>query len=211
VSAGPAPRADGRFDAVLFDLGGVLIDWDPRYLYRRLLPEREVDEFLTEIGFAEWNHAQDADLRPWADAVAALSARHPNRRDLIAAYPARFAETLGGPIHGTVELLRDLSGAGVPLFALTNWSAALFPVARQRFDFLDLFRGIVVSGEEGVAKPDPALFRVAFDRFGLQPETTVYVDDFAANVSAGASLGLHAIAFHDADRLRRDLAALGLP
>ncbi len=194
---------------VVFDLGGVLIDWNPRYLYRKLMAEDEVEPFLTEVGFFAWNHAQDAG-GPWSDAVAALAAEHPHRRDLIAAFPDRFPETLGGAIEGTVALLEELRRAGTRLLALTNWSSETFPVALDTFGFLELFEGIVVSGEEGVGKPDPALFQILLERYALVPHETVFIDDSAANVSAAAELGLVALRFSDPDQLRADLSRLGL-
>jgi 2-haloacid dehalogenase len=201
-----APR---RITAVVFDLGGVLIDWDPRYLYRKLMTDGEVEGFLEEIGFRDWNHAQDAGA-PWDDAVEALAARHPHRRDLIAAYPSRFAETLGGAIEESVTLLDELYESGMRLIALTNWSSGTFPHARATFDFLDRFEGIVVSGIEGVAKPDPVLFGILLDRYGLAPHETVFIDDAPANVEAAERLGLVALRFTDAAQLRADLSRLGL-
>ncbi|MGZ4502204.1 MAG: HAD family hydrolase [Nocardioidaceae bacterium] len=196
-------------DTVVFDLGGVLIDWDPRYLYRQLLPEGEIDAFLTEIGFAAWNHAQDAG-RPWDEAVAELAGRHPHRRALIEAYPSRFGETMSGPIDDTVTILRELHARGTPLLALTNWSAETFREARETFSFLELFDAIVVSGEERLAKPDPRIFRLLLDRHGLEPEATVYIDDSPANVETARGLGLAALHFTGPARLRADLAAAGL-
>ena len=194
---------------VVFDLGGVLIDWDPRYLYRQLLPEDEVEAFLDEIGFAAWNHAQDAG-GTWSDAVAAHVARHPHRRELIEAYPQRFLETLGGPIQGTVAILEELHTRGVPLLALTNWSAETFRIARSEFDFLDLFDAIVVSGEERVAKPDPRIFQILLDRHGLDAAHTIVIDDAPANVSAAREAGLVAIRYESPSSLREQLVAAGL-
>jgi 2-haloacid dehalogenase len=194
---------------VVFDLGGVLIDWDPRYLYRKLLPADEVDAFLSEIGFQEWNRAQDAG-GPWAEAVEALAAQHPHHRDLIAAFPDRFPETLGGPIAGTVAVLDDLHRAGLRLVALTNWSSETFPHARATFEFLNRFEGIVVSGDEGVAKPDPALFQILLDRYALAAGQTVFIDDSPTNVEAAQQLGLVGLRFSDPDQLRLDLSRLGL-
>lgn len=195
---------------VVFDLGGVLIRWDPRLLYRRLMPPEEVEDFLAEIDFAGWNHAQDAG-GSFADGVARLSALHPHRHELIAAYPARFPESLDGPITGTVEILRELHAGGVRLFALTNWSAETFPHAVEMFDFLELFEAVLVSGCEGVAKPDPAVFRLLIDRHHLDPARTVFVDDSPVNVAAASASGLVAVRFADPDTLRRHLAARGLP
>lgn len=196
--------------AVVFDLGGVLIDWNPRYLYRKLMPEDEVEAFLDEIGFREWNHAQDAG-GSWDEAVETLAARHPHRRELIVAYPSRFPETFGGPIEASVELLDELDRAGTTrLLALTNWSRGTFPHAMATFGFLDRFEGIVVSGVERVAKPDPVLFRILLDRFGLVAQETVFIDDAPANVEAAERLGLVALLFTDPARLRADLSRLGL-
>lgn len=196
--------------AVVFDLGGVLIDWDPRYLYRKLMAEDEIEPFLAEVGFFAWNHAQDAG-GPWGDAVEVLAAKHPHRRELIAAFPDRFPETLGGPIDDTVALLDELHRAGTTrLLALTNWSSETFPVARATFGFLGSFEGIVVSGDEGVAKPDAVLFRTLIDRYALVPDETVFIDDSTANVEAAAKLGLVALHFTDPEQLRADLSRLGL-
>lgn len=196
---------------VVFDLGGVLVEWDPRLLYRRLLAtDDEVEAFLDEIDFHGWNHAQDAGEHTWAEAVELLAARHPRHRELIAAYPARFTETLGGPIQESVALVRTLRDADVRLLALTNWSAELFAVARPQLGFLDLFEAVVVSGEEGVAKPDPAIFELLVRRHALEPASTVFVDDREANVDAAAAAGLTPVLFTDPAALRRDLTRLGL-
>ena len=200
-----------RVDAVVWDLGGVLIGWDPRVLYRRLLrSDEEVEAYLAEVDFAGWNRLQDAG-RPMAEGVAELSARFPHRRELVAAYPARYAETLLGPVPGSVELLDELRRRGqVRLLALTNWSADTFHHARDGYPFLTWFEAVVVSGEERLAKPDPRLFRRVLDRHGLESATTVYVDDSAANVAAAGALGLIALLFTGAEKLRSELAALGL-
>ena len=195
--------------AVVFDLGGVLIRWDPRHLYRQLMPEDEIDAFLDEVGFDAWNHEQDAGA-PWGPAVEAHAALFPHRRALLAAYPARFPDSLDGPVEGTVAILAELHAAGTRLVALTNWSAETFPYAEAAFDFLALFEGIVVSGREGVAKPDPAVFHLLLSRYDLDPAGTVFVDDSPANVDAAAAAGLTALVFTGADRLRADLSRLGL-
>jgi 2-haloacid dehalogenase len=200
-----------RVDTVVFDLGGVLIEWDPRHLYRKLLgSDEEVEAFLEEVGFAAWNARVDAGEHSWDHAVAALAARHPQHRDLIEAYPARFAETIPGEIPGTVEILTELHATGTQVLALTNWSAETFSVARQRFGFLDLFDGIVVSGEERVAKPDPRIFRVLLDRYALDPARTLFVDDRQDNVGAAEAAGLRGTLFTGPDDLRGDLVRLGL-
>jgi 2-haloacid dehalogenase len=197
-------------EAVVFDLGGVLIDWDPRYLYRKLLrDETAVEEFLATVATPEWNAEQDRG-RPFADAVAELAARHPAKAAAIAAYHDRWPEMLGGDIPGTVALLAELRAAGVPVYALSNWSAETFPLARERFPFLAWFDGLMISGEERVAKPDRRIFELLLDRFGLTPAATVFVDDADANVRAARAVGLDAVLFRDAAQLRRELAARGL-
>jgi 2-haloacid dehalogenase len=201
----------GSFDAVVFDLGGVLIDWDPRHLYRSIFDgdEAAMERFLAEVTTAAWNAEQDAG-RTWRDAVETLIAIHPDRRDLIVAYDERWAEMLGGPIEETVDVLADLRGTGIRLAALSNWSAEKFPIALERYAFLGWFEAIVISGEVRLAKPDPRIFRHLLERTGLAAETTVYVDDAPANVAVAADLGMTALRFTDPASLRADLEALGL-
>jgi 2-haloacid dehalogenase len=195
---------------VVFDLGGVLVHWDPRLLFAQVLDEDDdVDAFLDEIGFAEWNHAQDAG-KPWAQAVEEHSARHPQRADVIAAYPERFPESVPGPMDASVAVVHELRDRGVRLLALTNWSAELFPTVRHRLAFLDDFEAVVVSGAEGIAKPDPALFRVLVDRHAVVPQDSIYVDDLQRNVDAAAALGFRAYLFTDAPTLRAYLVTQGL-
>ena len=197
-------------EAVVFDLGGVLIDWDPRHLYRRLFDdEAEMERFLAEVTTPSWNAEQDAG-RTWREAIDVLIAEHPDRRDLIVAYDERWEDMLAGPIEGTVAVLRDLREAGPRLAALSNWSAEKFPIARRRYRFLDWFETIVVSGEVGLAKPDPRIFRHLLDETGFTAEMTAYVDDVPANVTVAGELGMIALRFVDPATLRRDLRDLGL-
>jgi 2-haloacid dehalogenase len=197
-------------DAVVFDLGGVLIDWDPRRLFRKLLAdEAAVEEFLATVCTPEWNAEQDRG-RPFAEGVAELVERHPAHAAAIAAYHERWPEMLGGEVPGTVALLAELRAAGVPLYALSNWSAETFALTRERFPFLEWFDGLVISGEERIAKPDREIFELLLDRFGLDAARTLFVDDSAANVAAAREVGMDAVPFHDAAGLRRELAARGL-
>jgi 2-haloacid dehalogenase len=197
-------------EAVVFDLGGVLIDWDPRRLYRKLLAdEAAVEQFLATITTPEWNAEQDRG-RPFAEAVAELVERHPAHAAAIAAYHERWTEMLGGEIPGTVAVLAELRDAGVPLYALSNWSAETFRLTRDRFPFLEWFDGLVVSGEEGVIKPDRRIFELLLERFGLVAAATLFVDDSPANVDAARAVGMDAVRFRDAAALRRDLATRGL-
>jgi 2-haloacid dehalogenase len=203
----PAP-----ITAVTFDLGGVMIDWDPRHLYRKLFDgdDAAMERFLAEITTPEWNRRLDAG-QPFAEGVAELAAKHPDQADLIAAFHSRWSEMLGDAFAGTVAIMRELRGAGVRTYALSNWSAETFGTARQRFGFLDEMDGILISGEAGVAKPDLAIFHEFLRRFRLEPETTVYIDDWDHNVVAARTLGMVALRFVDAAQLRRDLRELGLP
>jgi 2-haloacid dehalogenase len=205
----PTPRGD--LDTVVFDLGGVLADWDPRYLYRGLFDgdEAAMEEFLTNVCTPEWNHAMDAG-RPRDEAVAELIDDHPHHEALIRAWVERWQDMLGPEISGTAAVVAELHRAGVRLLALTNWSAETFPTARARFASFGYFEAIVVSGEHGLAKPDPRLFQLMLDRHQVDPLRAVYVDDRADNAAAAAALGLNALVFTDPETLRADFARLGL-
>jgi 2-haloacid dehalogenase len=198
--------------AVAFDLGGVLIDWNPRHLYRKLFgsDESAMERFLVEVCTPEWNARLDAGL-PLADGVAQLAAAHPDQAELIAAYRERWFEMLGGAFEGTVAILREVRRAGIRTYALSNWSTETFPGTRALYPFLDEMDGILISGEVKVGKPDPAIFREFLARFGLTAAETVYIDDRPENVAVAADLGIRAVQFVDAARLRHDLRGLGLP
>ncbi len=195
----------------MFDLGGVLIDWNARYLYRSLLPdEPAVEAFLSEVGFTDWNTALDAG-RDWDDAVAWLAERHPERGDLIRAFRDRWEETLGGPIVPVVDILEELRAAGVRTFALSNWSRRTYDIAAPRFQFLEGFEAVVLSGDVGLTKPDPGIYWELLRIGRLRPEPTVFIDDSPDNVEAARRLGMFGIPFTDAPALRRELSDLGLP
>ena len=201
----PAPRA------VIFDLGGVLLDWNPRHLYRKLFPgdEAAMEHFLKHVCHGDWNLAQDAG-RDFDDAVAALMPAHRDKLPLILAWRDRFGEMIPDALHDTVDIARDLRARGVPLYALTNWSHETFPAQRLRFAFMDWFDGIVVSGQEKVIKPDPRIFHTLLDRYGLAAHEAVFIDDNPVNAQAASALGMHGVHFRSASQLRGDLAALGL-
>ena len=196
---------------VVFDIGGVLIQWNPRYLYRKLFggDEAAMESFLANVCTVDWNERQDAG-RSFADATAALLPRHSDQAHLIEAFGRRFGEMIPGAIEGTVDILADLKRAGVPRYALTNWSAETFPPQQRRFEFLSWFDGIVVSGEEGVIKPDPQIFRILLERYRIEPQEAVFIDDNPANAEAAAALGLHGIHFRSPEHLRRELETLDL-
>lgn len=196
--------------AAIFDFGGVLIDWDPRHLYRKLIGDEEaMERFLATVCTHEWQARQNSG-GSWSEAVAALAKRHPEQRSLIEAYWRRWPETMGGALDGTVALLRQLRERGVRLYGLTNWSAETFPHARERFDFLGWFDGIVVSGEVGMVKPAPEIFHHLFERFGVERSDAVFIDDHPPNVEAARSLGLDSHHFRTPELLRDYLAAAGL-
>jgi 2-haloacid dehalogenase len=196
--------------AVVFDLGGVLLDWNPRYLYRQLFDdEQTMEHFLTEICTLEWHEAHDRGV-PFERSASELAAVHPEYADLIRAWGERSEEMVGGPIDDTVAILADLRARGVPCYALTNMEAETYPLRRERFEFLRWFDGTVVSAQEGIVKPDPEIFRRLLDRFGLVAERTVMVDDAERNIAAARSLGMQTVHFRSPDQLRAWLGAAGL-
>lgn len=174
---------------VVFDLGAVLIDWNPRYLYRDIFPNPAMVEwFLATVCHHDWNLAQDAG-RPWAEAEAEAIARHPDHAAAIRAYRQGWGRMLGQPIAGTVALLEALVPTGIGLTALSNWAADTFEEGRLRMPFLRHFRGITVSGQIGLIKPDPAIFHHHCERFGITPAAALFIDDNTANIATAAALG----------------------
>ncbi len=196
---------------VVFDLGGVLIDWDPRHLYRKLFAgdEAAMEHFLATVCTHEWHRHHDAG-RSLAEGVRTLKDLHPDKAELIDAFGTRQGEMLAGSIAGAVEILKELRDRDVPLYALSNWPAETFPLARQRFDFLGWFHGIVVSGEIGAIKPEPRIYEVLLERFAIDPLSAVFIDDVAVNAAAARAFGIHAIHFTTPAALRAELVALGL-
>lgn len=196
--------------AVIFDVGNVLYDWNPRYLYERLIDDDQaLDTFLANVATKAWHFQHDAG-RPFAETSAELAALYPHHADLIAHWGPRFNEQAPHALPGMTALVESLDAAGVPLFAITNFSGEFWPPFRAREAALfDRFRAIVVSGDEKLVKPDPAIYRLALDRFGLAPEEAVFIDDNAANIAAAAALGIHAIPFVDAESLRDSLLGFG--
>ena len=213
--ASPTERREGGprgVEAVIFDLGNVLIAWDPHPAIAKAVGAEQATLFLAdkEFDFMAWNHQQDAG-RPWDDGEQAAVTSHPHWTPAIRAYRANFGESLVGAIEDTVQILRELDAAGVPLFAITNWSRETFPLALSRFEFLGLFEDIIVSGEEGVAKPDPKIFKILRRRIGHSLDVCVFIDDSLTNIEAADAAGLDAILFTDTGHLRDDLAVRGLP
>jgi 2-haloacid dehalogenase len=205
-----SPRRSKRSVAV-FDLGGVLIDWNPRYLYRKLFngDEQAMEHFLSHICTPAWNKQQDAG-RSFAEGCALLKATHPEAAHAIDAWLERYNEMLAGPIQGTVDILGELRSSGVPVYALSNWSAETFPFAQERFQFLQWFDGMMLSGKVGLVKPDPRFFQLFLQTFSIDPASAVFVDDLKQNVAAAFEAGFHGIVFTDPDQLRSELAEAGL-
>ncbi len=207
----PPAEAHRPVDAVVFDIGGVLVDANYRHLYRKLIPdETEMEEFLTTVCTQEWHTRHDAGY-PMEQGEADLLAKYPQHADLITAWRQRFPETWAGPIDETVAIAAELRSAGVPTYLLSNWPAEFFPVAQARFPFLDEhFTGQVISGYEKVAKPDPRIFAILADRYGLDPASTLFIDDTEVNTVAATDLGFQTIRFTGAADLRAALVAGGL-
>ena len=197
--------------AVVFDVGKVLYQWDPRHLYARLIAdEQALDRFLAQVVTPEWHFQHDAG-RPFAETSAELIARFPEHRALIAAWEPRFGETIPGPVPGMPALVETLDRAGVPLYAITNFSAEFWrPFRRREAALFDRFRDIVVSGDERMVKPDPTIYALAMTRFGLGEGEALFVDDRAENVAGAEAAGLIGHLFQDADALQAELEILGL-
>jgi 2-haloacid dehalogenase len=193
-------------NTVIFDLGGVLIDWNPRYVYRTIFKtEKEIDWFFENICTPDWNEQQDAGY-PIAKATEELVKKHPDREDEIRAYYGRWVEMLGGAIHETVDIFRRLKqNPDLKFYALTNWSAETFPVALERFDFLHWFDGRVVSGEEGMRKPFPEFYQLLLNRYNVSPANAIFIDDSLRNVNGGEAVGLNGIHFKSPLQLREEI------
>ncbi len=198
-------------ETVIFDLGGVLIDWNPEYVFREIFEEEsQMRWFFDEVCTHEWNIRQDAG-RPLKEATEEKVREFPEYEEAIRAFYGRWEEMLGGPITGSVGILEQIHARGRHrLYALTNWSHETFPVARQYFDFLQLFEGIVVSGEEKLIKPDPRIYQRLLGRYAIAPETALFIDDNAHNVESARRLGLHSIHFQGAERLKGQLKEMGV-
>lgn len=195
---------------VVFDLGGVLIDWNPRYLFRKLAPNNpeRVEYFLEHICNLDWNEQQDGG-RTFAEAIAETSARHPDWADWINAYWNRWPEMLGSDFSEMVKMFAALKKSKTPCYALTNWSAETFPMGQAKFEFLSWFDGIIVSGAENLKKPDPEIYRLLCRRFGFSPQEAVYIDDMPRNVDAAYALGFEAIHHQTPEKTIARIRSLG--
>jgi 2-haloacid dehalogenase len=195
----------------IFDLGGVVIDWDPRYLYRKLFngDETAMESFLDAVCTSSWNAQQDAG-RSFAEGCDSLKRLHPGKAELIDAWFQRYEEMLGGEIPGTVDILRQLRLRSVPIYALSNWSAETFPIALNRFECLSWFNGVLLSAEVKLLKPGRRIFEIFLDKFRIEPSHAIYIDDRRENVEAAVELGMYGIMFRDSRALRAELTQAGL-
>ena len=204
--------SENRLENIVFDLGGVLVDWSPKYLYNKVFDndENRVSSFLSQVCTSEWNIEQDAG-RSLADATQFLVEKFPEEEAYIRMYYDRWEEMLRGEIKGTVTLLEDLKARNEHnLFALTNWSAETFPIALERFDFLGFFEGIVVSGEERTRKPFRKIYEILFDRYNIDPSSSIFIDDSLHNVEAAVELGMKGVHFKNPEQLISELRTFGI-
>jgi 2-haloacid dehalogenase len=191
--------------AIIFDFGNVLVKWDAHSLYKRFFPNPEaVDSFLKEIHFPEWNARQDAG-RSFKEGIAELSAQFPQYAELIQAYDTHWQESITEVYSGTVEIVRNLKQAGWPLYLLSNFSAEKFPLMQQRYDFLQLFDDMIISGEHKMIKPDPAIYRLTLNRIKRKANECLFIDDSLHNIETARRLGFHIIHFQSPEQLEMDL------
>jgi len=200
-----------KINTIIFDLGGVLINWDPKRLYRKIFDsEEKVNWFLDNICTMDWNEQQDAG-RPITEANKILIAKHPAYKEEIEAYYGRWIEMLDGSKQGTVEILQYFAqDPTYEIYALTNWSAETFPFAQERFEFLKWFKGILVSGEEGIKKPSKEIYELLLYRYEIDPAASVFIDDSLRNVKAAITAGIPSIHFISPEELEAELGKLGI-
>jgi 2-haloacid dehalogenase len=198
-----------QIETIVFDFGGVLIDWNPRHLFRKIFSDNnEMETFLREVCTDEWNAEQDRG-RTLKDGTEWLVERHPEKESLIRMYYDRWTEMLNGPIQGTVDILAALK-KHYPVYGLTNWSAETFPIALERYEFLQWLNGILVSGEEKLMKPDPVIYELLASRFNITPQVSLFIDDNIKNVKAAGEFGFQTIHFKDPVQLNDALNLLGV-
>lgn len=207
----PVTQPPVSLDAVVFDIGNVLLQWDATRVYAPLgMSNDEIAAFFERVGFADWNLEQDRG-RTFADGINAKAAEHPSDRVLLERYDTHWMDSIVGPIQGTVDILESLVEQDVPIHAITNFSAEKFPGEVERWPFLRHFGVTVVSGEEGMVKPNPAIYHAFLERTGLEPQRTVFIDDSLKNVQGARAVGMHAIHFTNPSDFREALRGFDLP
>jgi 2-haloacid dehalogenase len=204
-------KKDFQILSIIFDFGGVLLDWNPRYLYRKLFQgnDEAMERFLTEVQFSEWNLQQDAG-RPFTEAVDDLCAQFPGYCEMIRAYDTRWEESISGPIQPTVDILESLKQAGYPLVGLSNWSTEKFQLARHKYKFLDCFETILISGDVKLVKPDPRIFALLLDRIQRTAGECLLIDDTVVNITVARQLGFQTLHYKSPKGLQADLHQMGL-
>lgn len=197
--------------AIVFDYGNVLIDWNPRNVYKRFFPNdtEGMEQFLQEIRFMEWNAHQDKG-RSFEEGVAILSEQFPQYAELIRAYHENWSDSIGEVYEGTIEILKKLKQAGYPLYGFSNWSAETFPLVRAKHDFFDIFDDMVISGEVGFAKPEPEIYQILLDKIGRPAQECLFIDDSLPNIQQANKIGFATIHFQSPPQLENELKHLGL-
>jgi 2-haloacid dehalogenase len=198
-------------NTIIFDLGGVLVDWNPKYLYRKIFSdEKEMEHFLDNVCTSDWNEEQDAG-RTLKEATESLVKEHPQHEQNIRAYYDRWQEMLAGPIEATVEIFKKMKESKkFKLLALTNWSYETYPIAQQHYEFLNWFDGVVVSGTEKLRKPFPEFYQILLDRYSVKTSEALFIDDNLRNVKAARQMGIDSIHFTTADQLEKELQDRGI-
>lgn len=197
--------------AIIFDFGNVLLEWNPRYVYRRYFPndEQGMENFFNEIKFMEWNAQQDKG-RLFEEGIAILSREYPHRAELIKVYHDRWQDSIGGAIAGSVEILGQLKNKGYRLYGLSNWSAETFPFALSKYDFFHMFDDMVVSGQVGLVKPDPAIYNLLLEKIGKPAMECLFIDDSPANILQARQMGFVTIHFTSPNQLKDALIQMGI-
>ncbi len=197
--------------AIIFDYGNVLLEWNPRYVYRRFFPNdpEGIEHFFREVNFMDWNVHQDKG-RPFAEGVTVLSQQFPQYSHLIQAYQDYWKDSIGESITGTIDILKQLKQAGYPLYGLSNWSAETFPYAREKYDFFELFDDMVISGEVGHVKPDPVIYQMMLDKIGRPAKECLFIDDSLPNIDQANKMGFATIHFQSPELLEKELKQLHL-
>lgn len=200
-----------NIQAIIFDFGNVLLEWNPRHVYRRYFPNDEaaMERFFKEVNFMDWNLQQDKG-RPFAEGVTELSKQFPQYAELIQAYPDNWAHSIGHHIEGTVEIMKRLKQAGYKLYGLSNWSAETFPIAQKKYDFFRLLDDIVISGEVGAVKPEPEIYEILLKRINKPANECLFIDDAQPNIEQAQKMGFATVHFQAPDQLERELQKLQL-
>ena len=200
-----------RIKAILFDFGNVLLEWNPRHVYRRYFPDDEaaMEQFFQEVNFMEWNAQQDKG-RSFAEGIAVLSGEFPQYSHLIQAYQDNWKDSIGGSLEGTVEIMKRLKLSGYSLYGLSNWSAETFPLVRDQFVFFELLDDIILSGEVGQIKPHPEIYEIALKRIGRPAAECLFIDDALANIEQARKMGFAVIHFQSPEQLEAELKAIKL-